>query len=65
MNKDNPENWYWGIFYNNSADQSIWVPKRYGIGYTLNYAHRASWIISCVFLASTILIVVLAIVLDQ
>jgi uncharacterized membrane protein len=65
LNRNNPEFWYWGVFYNNPADDSIWVPKRIGIGYTLNYAHRASWIISFVFLAVTVLIMVLAIVFDQ
>lgn len=65
FNRNHPENWYWGVFYNNPSDSSVWVPKRYGIGYTLNYAHRVSWIISFIFLAVTVLIVVLAIAFDQ
>lgn len=65
LNRNNLEFWHWGVFYNNPADAHIWVPKRFGIGYTLNYAHRASWTISFVFIAVTILIMVLAIVFDQ
>ena len=30
-------NYKWGIFYCNRNDQRIFVPKRYGIGFTLNF----------------------------
>lgn len=65
LNRSNPENWHWGVFYNNPSDSSVWVPKRCGIGYTLNYAHRLSWTISFVFLIVTVLIVVFAIAFDS
>ena len=35
--------WKWGIFYVNRDDPKIFVPKRYGIGYTLNFGNRWSW----------------------
>jgi len=38
-----PECWKWGVFYYNPADPDIMVPKRTGLGYTLNFGHRASW----------------------
>ena len=34
-----------GVFYYNPDDPSLWVGKRYGIGWTLNFAHTASWFI--------------------
>jgi len=35
--------WKWGIFYVNRDDPKVFVPKRYGIGYTLNFGNRWSW----------------------
>jgi uncharacterized membrane protein len=53
--KQNPENWYWGVFYHNSADPDIWLPKRYGWGWTLNFAQPWSWIIMIGIIAATCL----------
>lgn len=36
--------WKWGIFYLNKDDPNIFVPKRDGIGYTLNFGNRWSWV---------------------
>ena len=33
------------LFYSNSDDPSLLVPKRYGIGYTLNFGNRWSWVV--------------------
>jgi uncharacterized membrane protein len=35
--------WKLGIFYVNPADPSVFVAKRFGIGYTLNFGNRWSW----------------------
>lgn len=35
--------WKLGIFYFNPADPSIFVEKRFGIGYTFNFGNRWSW----------------------
>ncbi|MBM3498201.1 MAG: DUF1648 domain-containing protein [Armatimonadetes bacterium] len=37
--------WVWGMFYCNRDDPSLWVEKRLGIGWTVNFAHRAAWVI--------------------
>jgi uncharacterized membrane protein len=39
FNTENDEFWKWGIMYNNPNDPTIWVEKRVGIGWTLNFAH--------------------------
>jgi uncharacterized membrane protein len=40
-----PRFWKAGILYYNSQDSAIWVPKRYGIGYTLNFGRPVSWLV--------------------
>ena len=35
--------WKLGMFYFNPEDPSIFVAKRFGIGYTLNFGNRWSW----------------------
>jgi uncharacterized membrane protein len=34
-----------GVFYSNPNDSALFVPKRYGIGYTLNFANPWSWVV--------------------
>jgi len=38
------ECWKWGQFYYNPADSSIMVERRFGIGYTFNFARWQSWV---------------------
>jgi uncharacterized membrane protein len=35
--------WKWRIVYVNRENPDVFVPKRYGIGYTLNFGNRWSW----------------------
>ena len=37
--------WIAGIIYVNPDDPALFVQKRFGIGYTLNFAHPLSWLI--------------------
>ena len=39
------ERWVGGIFYYNPQDPALWVEKRMGIGWTLNFARPASWLL--------------------
>jgi uncharacterized membrane protein len=34
--RDDDRYWYGGVFYNNSDDPAIFVPKRFGLGWTVN-----------------------------
>jgi uncharacterized membrane protein len=36
--------WKLGIFYFNPADPAVFVAKRFGVGYTFNFANRWSWL---------------------
>jgi uncharacterized membrane protein len=48
---------YWkaGAFYWNPDDPAILVPKRVGIGYTLNFANKWSWIALATILLAALL----------
>lgn len=36
---DDDHYWKWGLFYYNPNDPAIWIEKRFGIGWTLNFAN--------------------------
>jgi uncharacterized membrane protein len=40
------ECWKWGLIYYNSADPAVWVEKRFGIGWTLNFGNPRAWFIT-------------------
>jgi uncharacterized protein DUF5808 len=52
---------YGPLAYSNKEDSRIWVPKLGGVGYTLNFAHGASWLILAAFLVVPVAAAVLAI----
>ena len=39
---DDPANWKLGIFYFNKEDTRLFPPKRFGIGWTINFANPNS-----------------------
>jgi uncharacterized membrane protein len=47
------------MIYVNPEDPRIWVPKRVGLGWTLNFAHRLSWVMLILLLAPVLLIIAL------
>ena len=56
-----PEEGWHGAFYYNPNDPSLVVPKRYGIGYTLNFSNPWSWVVMLmIFAAVTVPLVVAA-----
>ena len=42
---DSDEHWKAGIFYWNKGDASLILPKRFGVGWTMNWARPAAWVI--------------------
>jgi len=44
--------WKWGLVYVNAADPSILVEKRFGIGYTLNFGNRWTWVVLALLLVA-------------
>jgi len=56
---DDAANYIWGIFYVNPEDARIWIPKRLGIGWTLNFGRPAAWLILVLLLSPLLLILAL------
>ncbi|OIQ97829.1 hypothetical protein GALL_201540 [mine drainage metagenome] len=47
---DRTEDRFWklGVFYCNHDDPSVLVERRFGIGYTVNFAHPIAWVIAVI-----------------
>jgi uncharacterized membrane protein len=52
--------WKLGLFYVNREDPALFIEKRFGIGYTLNFGHPGAWIGLAVLVAVTVAIALLA-----
>lgn len=53
--RDDDSHWYLGTLYFNRDDPSIIVPKRFGIGWTINNARPAAWVLIALILVVTLL----------
>ena len=51
--------WKWGIFYYNPDDPALFVEKRMGLGWTMNFGNRWSWL----FLAGLLALLLLPLLL--
>jgi len=51
--------WKWGQFYYNPSDPALIVEKRFGLGYTLNFGNRWSWVLITVLLLPAVFAVAL------
>lgn len=45
MLRDNDKYWKLGIFYCNPDDPSLFLPERFGIGWTMNFARPMIWVV--------------------
>lgn len=51
MDRDDDQHWKLGQFYFNKDDPALFIEKRFGIGWTNNWARPMSWVlISCILL---------------
>ena len=57
--------WVAGIFYVNSENPRLLVPKRFGGGWTFNFAHPIAWVLMAGLLALINLIFVGALLLQH
>ncbi len=53
------DNWRGGLFYVNSADSRLLVPKRSGLGWTFNFARPVAWLILAALLLGPLVVVFL------
>ncbi len=63
VDEKNPQHWKFGAFYFNRADQRTLVPKRFGIGLTLNFAKPVALILVLVIILPLVLIPLVLILL--
>jgi uncharacterized membrane protein len=62
LEKDaNPEHWKLVIFYYNPDEPKLFVPKRTGIPFTINFARPAAWAI----VGTIVALIVLAFVVNN
>ena len=47
--------WIGGMLYFNRDDPALFVEKRFGLGYTLNFGHKIAWIVLAVLIAIPLL----------
>ncbi|MDR3667700.1 MAG: DUF5808 domain-containing protein [Ignavibacteriaceae bacterium] len=52
------ECWKWGMFYYNPLDKRIFLPKRTGLGLTLNFAHP----VSTILMVALVLIIIISMI---
>lgn len=57
---DDDARWVLGLFYYNPGDPSVFVEKRSGIGYTVNFGHPLGWAFFLGIIAFVVLVLVLA-----
>lgn len=53
--------WKWGVIYFNPSDAALFVEKRFGVGYTLNFGRPVAWVILVSLLAVPIAIAAIAV----
>jgi uncharacterized membrane protein len=55
VNRDDDRHWIGGWIYVNRQDPALLVNKRFGIGWTLNFAHPLAWLIVLAVIAFAVL----------
>ena len=50
------QHWKWGLFYANRNDPAVFVEKRFGFGYTINFASPVAWLLLVILLLPGLLI---------
>jgi uncharacterized membrane protein len=61
--RDDDRYWYGGIFYNNPDDPAVFVPKRYGLGWTVNFGHPTGKRFMILLMIGIILLLLLPVIL--
>jgi uncharacterized membrane protein len=56
VNRDDDRYWKGGLIYVNRGDPAVVVPRRFGVGWTFNFAHPLSWLLLAVVIGAIVLI---------
>jgi uncharacterized membrane protein len=60
--RDDDRYWYGGFFYSNPDDPALFVEKRYGLGWTLNFGHPQARL---VLIGTLLLLLVFGVILPM
>lgn len=60
VNRDDDRYWKYGVIYVNRDDPALFLEKRAGIGWTLNFGRPVTWIIIIGFVLFTVVFVILS-----
>ena len=63
LDYDDDERWHLGVFYVNREDPSVVVPRRFGVGWAMNWGNPKSWGLVALFVAAIAVFAVLVEVL--
>lgn len=63
VNRNDDSNWIAGSIYYNRNDSSILVGKRFGVGWTFNFARPVTWIIMGAIIGGTILAILIPVLI--
>lgn len=55
VNRNDDKYWKGGALYYNPGDSSVLVGKRFGVGWTFNFAHPVTWIIMAAIVLTAVL----------
>jgi uncharacterized membrane protein len=61
IDRDDDRHWLGGLLYYNPDDPEPFVPKRFGFGWTINFAHPAGKVILAALIGTFLLPIVLAV----
>lgn len=59
--RDDDRYWYGGVFYHNPDDPALFVPKRFGLGWTVNLGHPQGKLVLVVLLLLPLLLALLGV----
>lgn len=57
--KRNPNHYKWGLFYCNPDDPSFFVDNQFGIGQSINFAHRSAWYLMLFIILFPVLVIII------
>lgn len=59
VNRDEDKYWKLGVFYFNPGDPALFLEKRFGVGWTINFGRPLAWFIFILIIASAIILPIL------
>ena len=62
--RDDDRYWYRGVFYGNPDDPDLFVPKRFGLGWTMNFGHPQAKLVLIGLLLLPLVLLILTVLIS-